>query len=1733
MRRLPFGVMMRRERLGGHALKAATSRVVGVLVPTVALCVLAVVGAVVERPQPSLQHTPSSAPPLSPFPLATETAAPTLRIDRPGHSERVFDTPVFGRYAVRAVSPYGTALRLIDAMSGPGPEDGVPGKRDGRIDAFLDPGPHKVSMTLPGTVGSAPEIKADAFIERNDTPVALPQLQVVSTELQDLEQRSYWLDIRERKPVFIEAAGRRLADLRLWKDGTWLVDVQPSNEQVMARPGQPLTLMRMAVELDPGLYRLTAYGGPGLTWTENAGDSPLHLRSGIPTLAEGARLSATASPFGVDRWLAPKNTTAFHLRLPELGEAAIEASANFTGVTIQNGERASIDKKSRLPAADVNASTSTGHTLVTVERAAGEPYVLQGFNTTRVRTVSGFGWGAVTLTSSSAGDDVDLTAILAKVDANGSKVVASDTARLAPTLGWMRRFNLLAPVSLFAEVTEPGRYTVQAAGVDAEVAIDPAFPERGYKPKGSKVNGGQWDLDAGFHVVTLRPRPEGRGIVTLTLTGERAVAPSEPAPAVTAIDFSKLWLESNATYRLTFNQTGAVAGAQVRESLPVELSQGDLVAVLRPDETREIALQVPADGTLDAVTDDGGKIAFAIDGATASDKAAVTAGHHTAVIRNPGASRLRIAMRFNAAPAPATPLPPVDVSRLPSFPQLEAGTPRFLDLGRQRSATFALKVDKAALYRLESTGLLATSGTLRTQTAPSLARAAANGAGRNFLIQQYLRPGLYQLTVTTLDQSAGHLGLSLTATPLRLGGRLTPGVPARASLAAGEGVLYDVSAAETASWRLEAMNLGQSPELRLEDEGGWPLTNPGTHGQLTRELESGRYRLVVLPQPLPGRVVTQVGQVMKPEARQGHGPHALSLGETTLHRWEEPPAGGERTADTWTADLPADADVTFALGEGMEGRLERGDGTLVAEFNHLRPLARRLEAGPYRLAVRSIQPNNRLDYSLATSVRQLIAGTARDVQAPIDIPVSVGASGLVDIASSGGSDVRGTLYDSAGTMVANADDRADDWNFAIATRLPPGHYTLRVEPVGSVGASTLIRMRATREVEEAALEMNGERILADETMHLLPLAAAADEGLLVAVAQSADEIGLALEARDPVGHWVALGNSAGRTARLALPRTTNGTPLRLRVWSLDHTPTPISVTVREVHPSLRSESRLAEGVTLEAVPGLDPVLGVAAVRLDRPGLLRLEEAPAGLAASATADRRVLAPAAPIVTSRDGRLWLMGEANAVVKARRVLPPAEGDLAFTLADGEDVTIPVEGGGGPQLWLTDSRVGQPGITRHGGDPRASGWGDGQSVAVLAGDGDTAIHIWRADGGGALPLTLRRFSFTTTTKGQAHAGVTDGILAAGGALRLSLPAGHKRLRLALPPGTAAALSAKDEVSATLWAGAAGHSETLDSDADDLLLLNSGAEGRFAIDVSTNVAAPASASRNTLLSRWQPTEGAFRFATDGPLVLQASGAADTVRAVQSDGHVITGSRLSLTGEAMVNVRHRAGLIALWSDGDDAEWPAGTGAKPAPALPATVALSEGTAWAVEAAEPALLRLETANAVVVGMRRPGAPPDVRAWPRGAAAALFLPRGNSVIGLRALQDGPLNGTARLSVIAAAIINEGLGPKLRLAPGDARLFAFTQPAAGPVGVGVRGDADTARVHLLDHTGKVLASGATAMLDLAAGSYFLVVENRADAGTVEIQPALVGVVHPDTGPPEDVKRSYWQLVSEEREVR
>src|SRR5436853_301266 len=93
------------------------------------------------------------------LPVERPVAAATLsntRVPAEREADTLLHVQVAGRFSLRAQSPAGVSLQLVDMATGPGEVSGAAGTRDGRIDVLLDKGTYKLrSAGAAGATGQA------------------------------------------------------------------------------------------------------------------------------------------------------------------------------------------------------------------------------------------------------------------------------------------------------------------------------------------------------------------------------------------------------------------------------------------------------------------------------------------------------------------------------------------------------------------------------------------------------------------------------------------------------------------------------------------------------------------------------------------------------------------------------------------------------------------------------------------------------------------------------------------------------------------------------------------------------------------------------------------------------------------------------------------------------------------------------------------------------------------------------------------------------------------------------------------------------------------------------------------------------------------------------------------------------------------------------------------------------------------------------------------------------------------------------------------------------------------------------------------------------------------------------------------------------------------------------------------------------------------------------------------
>lgn len=456
------------------------------------------------------------------------TPAPVLsrgRVPAAGSSTVDVEIAQVGRYSFAVRGPRGAGLQLVDRATGPGPVVAA-----GRIDRILDRGRYRLVVHGPADATGELEVEGRGSTERAaDGPRVLVEPRTVEASLGDREQHSWWLPVDEARTFWLEAAGRNLADLRLWESGAWLLDAEPELDTVEPVKGRPLRRARLAVKLEPGLYLVTAYGGPGPAWAEGGDGSPLWLRTGMPRLPEAGRRRYAVSPFGVDRYRLPGKADYARLELPEPRRAALavgglDPARPFGG----GGNRAEILKTSLDPVAELHFEAQGDDRVLTVEGSAGQPYVLQHF--ARSGSVDASKGGRYWVASMHAGDprdSIDASGLLVarRWTAKGweSSLVAAKALELGPKEVFARRANLDGPLSLILHTEEAGVWQVLLGGLEAKCRVEPFLLARpaGYKEPPFLGSGSFFALDPGYHELTVAA--DAPGILDLGIRPAGAV----------------------------------------------------------------------------------------------------------------------------------------------------------------------------------------------------------------------------------------------------------------------------------------------------------------------------------------------------------------------------------------------------------------------------------------------------------------------------------------------------------------------------------------------------------------------------------------------------------------------------------------------------------------------------------------------------------------------------------------------------------------------------------------------------------------------------------------------------------------------------------------------------------------------------------------------------------------------------------------------------------------------------------------------------------------------------------------------------------------------------------------------------------------------------------------------------------------------------------------------------------
>jgi uncharacterized protein len=1695
---------------------------------------------------------------------AASVAATTVPATGPGSVLLTVTEP--GRFAVSTRSKTGVALQLVDMVTGPGEASGDPGVSDGRVDVLLDRGVYKLRTTGSSKASGDAALGVEPFREAAPASNALFYGGESSGTLGDLQERSFWIAVGADGAVSLEAIGRHIADLRLWRNGRDLVQITPEFRVVEVQAAKPVMRVRVDGKTEPGVYLVTVYGGPGQRWTTGEEGRDFHIRYGQPEQAS-AWVEGVIGPFGTVRYSLPASGGTARLDLPEPAPARL---------SLVGGGSSNILKTSRDPVALLSIPSKSEPSVVEVSGQQGQPFRLRLLQAQGSLRFDGTGPHLVYAdVAGEGGDEIPAAAVLARYEAGKSRVIAADAPKVGPVQAWRRQFNFRGTTTMPFEVTAATAIAVQTQGPGLKASIDPLVGNT--PPRADGKIPSRWELEPGWYRLTLAPVGDFAGVVDVTLgppwlVPER-LPPSAPRPS---ISFGTQILEKAALYHF-FTSTGpGLQVAPASRALPALLEKAPLTIVQEAGQVVSLPVKTPDRGALSV--DEVNGVAVPVELAdTITDK-----GNRTVTVRIPAPAKRRAIVLSWSDPQSLVPKAAGPVPAAESLPVVQAGTPQFADLGDGDSKSYQLAIGEGGLYRIETLGRLRTGLKLSSAFRPGIDEAKANGAGQNALLQTYVRAGRYLVTVSAWD-SSGRLGLSAKPASLEDAAPLLPSGSVRASLADGRGVMIPLEIPSDGLYRLTLDGLGRTFRARLEDAEGWPLAAPGPLDEMVRRFDKGRYRLVVLPEPVDARVVARLDAVVRPPEIAGHGPHQLVFDRTLRNQWREPPGRDDpREPDVWTFALAGPAEVTIDIGDGMVGDLRKaeGDGSVLGRMVAKNPFKGTLEAGRYKVEARSLGRNDRLDYTVSLASPELQPGSARRVSLPATIPFAIAERRVVNLTSFGRTDLRGVLRDAGGRVVERLDDRTDDWNIALSRVLDPGHYTLElarveggpvtvddngeqvdgdqamddpgegqdqqaesddgqdeqadasngqdggadsaddgesdedVEPGLMPKGTVELRFALPDSKEAGALALSGSTTVSGPDVQILSAPKAEAGGLSVVAASSSVELVLAVEAQGADGAWTTIGSDRGLAPLVAIPAESGGRPTRTVLWNVDGADVPATVAARVLRETRQEPGRVTfSPVAIEGIGSLQ----VAAVHAPASGLLTVAGPSDGLLESSRPGS-AMAPA-PIGTlvPQSETLWVAARAGQA-PAITLKPAAQdaGALALVLPEGGTATVPASPApaGTVRLWTAETPFGQPGLD--GG--RGMGIAGGSTLA-LAGEGP--LRVWNASDRDLMRLRLSSHALALKPQAQADAGLAL-VLAPRSAQPVRLPSGAKRVALDLTPGTAAIAGPSGPDGVTVWTAGQAVTRSLDGLWTDLLLANTGdkpASVRLALAPSGG--APTLAA-GAVAKRFFGAAGSFAMpvsAEKGDRIVLAGAEGSFIG---HDGRVSKGTSIVASGPGLLTVGHPAGLVAAWIERSGrSPWPS-----PAPVAassPATIPLSgEAMRLSLKSPSAVLVTARTTAPVIAGLDGSAGAPEL--FPSGAEFSRYLPAGDAVLNLYSPHDGPLSGSLELTTSPVMPAGEGVGDPVAVAPGGSVLFGFEVTREGAVGVGVRSEPDRAQVRLLDAQGRVVGEGVTQLQRLAPGRYVVEARVPADGSTTTVRAALLGLSPPPAGPPVEVAQSLLE---------
>jgi hypothetical protein len=870
-------------------------------------------------------------------------APPTLSRDAvaaAGEQDVVLRVPQAGMVRLTVDSPTGTACTLVDHLRGPFLDDGVVGKEGCAVDALLDAGQYKVRLHSPpwSEKKKAPtaRVSATAF-EDVDAPAELQRGRSSVVTLPSGRQVVRWLRLSSRQEVTLEAAGRTAGRLSVWRDGAWLEDLSPRSEVARPLPGRPVHWHTLTTVLDPGEYAVVVHGTEPQRFSVGVDDDTAYIGWDAPPASPSRSALLVVPTWGFTAVRAPAGALGAFLTV----EGARSQPVSLHAIEIE--ERSGIERRGDSTICVVEPSSAVPSCGVRLGSRATRATILevQGPPGTVARVVWG-PTGTDALGSFVPADEdlrvqlpaavdglqvaglpasIDATpvgCVLERLDDKGGfqRTVARDLPEVTWTQAWKRSFNSDgAATSVWLNIARPGLYSFtanDALGATCEVlglGDDDARP-RLLAPTDGACRA-RVTLGAGPIEVRLYGGRPGIQTLRVGQVGLSSLGSDVEAPARTGCTFATS--VGPGRYRVRTNGTG---GAALRTASAPGLGVGGESMVIAVDPNRTVTVPIAAGADVAARNGGPGTFSCAVDGRPLPGCATGALSAPATLTLTSTGDRPAVAVIARAVPSSSPPALPSWTATPPRLPVVAEGKTAWFDLDDTAAKNFVVNVTTPGLYDLETEGLLATSCAVRTATSASLFSGERNGRGRNCLVQSYLKPGSYLVSVRALGSSKGRAGLRLTPRAAWAGGDLVVGDERFVRVDAATPARHPFTLKKDTVLRGGVTAQNATLSCRLDDDDGWPVKAvPHACTFAGEALLAGRYVLNVLPLTVESRRGLRLGEQATTATLTGETLHDVAL--NTAWRAQLSADG----KDQFRFTLAGDAEVAVELGAGMQGRL--------------------------------------------------------------------------------------------------------------------------------------------------------------------------------------------------------------------------------------------------------------------------------------------------------------------------------------------------------------------------------------------------------------------------------------------------------------------------------------------------------------------------------------------------------------------------------------------------------------------------------------------------------------------------------------------------------------------------------------------------------------------------------------------------------------------------------------------